>query len=181
MTSGGSTGGTLTPTGGASPVSTTGGAAPVPSGGLAGTAGGGGSTAGRGGGGTAGVAGTGGSSVTGGNSGTGGAPAMVAFSQVMAFIRTQCGTCHAGTTPPNLNTTRGAAALHDTLLSTRISECAGNPLVTPGDPTKSALLMVGMGECGLLKMPAGCTDPICYTVADEALLTNWISTGAPAQ
>jgi len=97
---------------------------------------------------------------------------------VMSFIRTQCGTCHTGATPPNLDTTRSAAALYTTLTSTSVAECGGNRLVTANEPSKSALLMVGMGQCGTLRMPAGCTDPICYSVADEAMLTNWIQAGA---
>jgi hypothetical protein len=123
-----------------------------------------------------------------GGSATGGAPAggttgggsagAVAFAQVMTFIRVQCGTCHTGQTPPNLNTTRGAETLHRTLTTTTVAECGGNPLVTAGEPKQSALLMVGMGECGMLRMPAGCVDPICYSVADELLLTSWILSGA---
>jgi hypothetical protein len=133
-------------------------------------------------GGSAGAIGGSGGSATGGapaGGTTGGASAgAVAFAQVMTFIRVQCGTCHTGQTPPNLNTTRGAEMLHRTLTTTPVAECGGHPLVTAGEPKQSALLMVGMGECGMLRMPAGCVDPICYSVADELLLTSWILAGA---
>jgi hypothetical protein len=113
----------------------------------------------------------------GGQGGTGGARA-VSFAEVSLFIRAQCGTCHTGRTPPNLDTTREPSALYTTLTSVSVARCGGNKLVTPNDPSRSALLMVGMGQCGTLRMPAGCTDSICYSVADESLLTNWILAGA---
>jgi hypothetical protein len=61
-------------------------------------------------------------------------------------------------------------------------DCGSIPLVTPGDPEKSALIMVLSGPCSddLERMPRGCTDVDGHCVPPEYIdaLAQWIAEGA---
>lgn len=123
------------------------------------------------------AASTGGSTATGGSAG---AAAAVPYSQVVAFIDSQCAPCHDGAEMPNMHPADPAGLY--TLLTTRtVTQCGGNKMVTPGDPSKSALLMVGTDKCTGLKMPSGCSEPLCFATNDIAMLTAWIQSGAKNQ
>jgi hypothetical protein len=166
------TGGTLATTGGT--VFNTGGTLNTGGkGGLTGTGGSGGKSGAGGSGGKSGAGGSGGKSGTGGSGGAG----TVTYSQVVAFIRTTCGSCHANAEMPNLNT-QNPTTLYTTLTTVTVRQCGGNKLVTANDPSKSALLMVGTDKCTGLKMPAGCTETVCFDPADVTMLTTWIQQGA---
>jgi hypothetical protein len=189
-TTGGTTGGFSTggTTGGFSTGGTTGGSIFGNTGGMGGK-GGLGTTGGKSGtggsGGKSGTGGFGGKSGTGGANGKGGAgsggssgSASVAFSQVASYVRSKCGTCHMGSRMPTLNST-DSAALYTTLTTATVARCANNKLVTAGDPSKSALIMVSTGQCGTLRMPNGCTSTAqCISTSDQTLLTTWIQSGA---
>lgn len=176
FSTGGTTGGTST---GGKGTGTTGGMIFGNTGGSKST---GGSSAGGAGGkgsGGAGGKGSGGSGGKGGAStgGAGGA-GTVAFTQVVSYIRTQCGTCHAGTQAPNLSTTN-ATTLYNTLTTVTVRQCGTNKLVSANDPSKSALLMMSLGQCGTFRMPDGCTtNAACISTANQTMLTNWIQAGA---
>lgn len=128
-------------------------------------------TGGRGSGGSGGSAPGGSSS---GGKATGGG-AAVAFSMVGSIVQDRCSSCHGFTMPLLQNN----AMLRNTLTSTRVPECGNNPLVTPNDPSKSAVLMLVNRMCGMLVMPAGCGMTPCIPAAEVTTLTNWINAGAP--
>jgi hypothetical protein len=75
------------------------------------------------------------------------------------------------------------AALY-TALTTHVSvDCGNIPVVTPGDPSKSALVKVLNGPCSakVPQMPNGCTpaDGNCLPPEYIAAVTTWITNGAP--
>jgi hypothetical protein len=110
----------------------------------------------------------------------GGSGATVTFSSIATTIQQNCGqaACHGGGRPPNLQNT---ATLIANLTSTVVHECGDHPLVTPGDPTKSALLDLPTWKCMDFVMPLGCVDDPCLKAEDLAALTAWIQAGAPMQ
>jgi hypothetical protein len=172
----GGTGGTLS-NGGSSGMKTgtaTGGSAGMKTSGT--TGGSGVSTGGRGSLGTGGrSSGVGGSTSSGGSaSGTGGG-AAVAFSAVGSIVGMRCSSCHGFTMP----TLQNNAMLRNTLTSTRVPECGNNPLVTPNDTSKSAILMLVNRMCTGVVMPLGCNMTPCIPAAEVTTITNWINAGAP--
>jgi len=70
-----------------------------------------------------------------------------------------------------------------TVLTTYVSKDCGNfPLVTPGHPEESALILALKGPCSedVPRMPNGCDDEQGNCVPDEYIvaLEQWISEGA---
>jgi hypothetical protein len=124
--------------------------------------------------GSGGRSGTGGSGLGGKSGGTGGG-AAVAFSQVATIIGKTCGTCHAASMPVLKNDMN----LRTTLTTFKAMPCANNPLVTPNDPSKSAIVQLVSKQCGATVMPVGCKSTPCIPQADLTTITNWINAGAP--
>lgn len=71
--------------------------------------------------------------------------------------------------------------LHDTLLSQEVEQCGNVPLVNPGHPEQSALIMLTTRECGDFVMPEGCGTPICLPDYWLPELKEWIRKGAPKE
>jgi hypothetical protein len=94
--------------------------------------------------------------------------------------------CHGlhGMAPPNhpLELPTNDDALLYTNLTTYVSKACSNKLVTPGDPTQSALLKILRGPCGMTpRMPYGCSADAGDCIPDEyiAAVEQWIKSGAP--
>lgn len=68
--------------------------------------------------------------------------------------------------------------LHQTLLTYEVEQCGGVPLVDPGNPDGSALMMLTTRKCGDFVMPEGCGQPICMPEYWVPELTAWIQNGA---
>lgn len=162
--------------------------------GLAGAVSGGGmpGTAGHG---AAGVSGSfGGSSGTSGvagspgTAGSGSGSGQATFAAVASILSQECGKplCHGGAAPAQMLNFTNMTTLYATLTSKVVSECVGEKLVVPGDPTNSALLKLPTWECrdamgAAFVMPQGCIDDQCLPDAELATLRAWIAAGAPQQ
>ncbi len=178
--SGGSTGGTNSATGGLA----TGGTATSQggSGGSSGTQSS--ASGGKGGSGTGGRLGFGGqggrSSSSGGSGGKAaggsGGGATVAFSSVATVIQNKCGGCHS--TSARMPVLKNDANLRTTLTTYKVSRCGNNPMVTPMDTAKSALVGVVSKSCMGLSMPTPCNTTPCIPSADLMTIQNWILGGA---
>jgi hypothetical protein len=102
-----------------------------------------------------------------------------AFSQVQSLLESKCAQCHTlGGNQPDLSAV--SEELYTTLSTYRVRDCGDNPLVNPGNPTTSALVMVTTaGKCrNRLVMPAGCVGESCVTSRDRQLISDWITQGA---
>jgi len=75
------------------------------------------------------------------------------------------------------------AALYTSLTGHVSVDCGNIPVVTPGDPSKSALVKVLNGPCSakVPQMPNGCTpaDGNCLEPEYIAAVTTWVANGAP--
>jgi hypothetical protein len=75
------------------------------------------------------------------------------------------------------------AALYTSLTTHMSVDCGNIPVVTPGDPSKSALVKVLNGPCSakVPQMPNGCTpaDGNCLEPEYIAAVTTWVANGAP--
>ena len=75
------------------------------------------------------------------------------------------------------------AALYMSLTTHVSVDCGNIPVVTPGDPSKSALVKVLNGPCSanVPQMPNGCTpaDDNCVPPEYIAAVTTWVANGAP--
>lgn len=95
--------------------------------------------------------------------------------------------CHGlhGMAPPDhpLELPTNDDALLYTNLTTYVSKaCNNTKLVTPGDPSQSALLTILRGPCGMTpRMPYGCSadNGDCIPDAYIAAVEHWIANGAP--
>jgi hypothetical protein len=184
--SGGSTGGTKSVTGGAATGGSTGGTATSKggSGGSSSTQGsGGGGKGGSATGGRLGFGGQGGRSSSSGGSGSAGKAAggsgggaTVAFSSVATVIQNKCGGCHS--TSARMPVLKNDANLRTTLTTYKVSRCGNNPMVTPMDTAKSALVGVVSKSCMGLSMPTPCNTTPCIPSADLTTIQNWIMGGA---
>lgn len=183
--SGGSTGGTKSVTGGAATGGSTGGTATSKGGsGGSGTQGsGGGGKGGSATGGRLGFGGQGGRSSSSGGSGSAGKAAggsgggaTVAFSSVATVIQNKCGGCHS--TSARMPVLKNDANLRTTLTTYKVSRCGNNPMVTPMDTAKSALVGVVSKSCMGLSMPTPCNTTPCIPSADLTTIQNWIMGGA---
>lgn len=135
--------------------------------------------------------GTGGSGTDNGGSGSGGAPPVdlplepipqetIPYARAKAIIGRSCTTakCHGRDEEPLIT-------IDDTLphflSTTLVEECGNVPLVTPGDDTKSALILLVTRQCGDLVMPDTCRTNPCLLPKDLSTLQAWIRQGAPMQ
>lgn len=161
--------------------SSTSGGAGISSGPAAGNGGGSGtsmaSAGGAGGSGTTGAAGTGSTS-----------PPIPAtwdtVKLVLSGTRPPCNGCHGNQGSGGFRINIGNdSQLFKSLTTTVAKDCGNNPIVTPGDPTKSALLEILQGDCSVKtpRMPPGCVDGDSSCVPPEYItaLSQWISAGAP--
>jgi len=82
--------------------------------------------------------------------------------------------------PPRMNLVlRDDANLYKTL-TTYISQGCGNmPLVNPGKPDQSALIMALKGTGCTFRMPLGCTDEHCWDAGMIGAISQWIANCAP--
>jgi hypothetical protein len=79
--------------------------------------------------------------------------------------------------PPNDD-----AQLYTNLTSYVAKDCNAMKLVTPGDPSHSALLTILQGPCGMVpRMPYMCTDADrnCIPAEYVTAISQWIASGAP--
>lgn len=159
-----------------------------------GVAAGGGGAAGSGGQAAGGVA----SGGTSGSSGAGGTPDGGSFAVTEERIGFSCGNsiCHGGTEmlclAKDVDRTGGEGSfcvpgttLYETLLETKVGPCGGLPLVDPGKPETSAILLLMTRQCEELVMPADCPPedqgyPNCWPDYAIAELAAWIASGAPS-
>lgn len=165
--------------GGTGAVSGTGGV--VAGGGFGGHGAGGLGGAGASGAGAGGVGGVGGA---GGTSGTGIPPTFATFKYVTMNTNPPCvaSDCHGFGTGNPLVLADDDGMLRTRLTTTINMQCGNIPVVTPSDPTRSALIMLLKGPCGdLLRMPEGCDPAFGQCVPDEyiAAIEEWVRLGAP--
>ncbi|HEX2736226.1 MAG TPA: hypothetical protein VHM70_31710 [Polyangiaceae bacterium] len=103
-----------------------------------------------------------------------------AFKDVIDVVNYDCVNivCHVPNNfDPNLTNLTGM--LYDKLMTRTVTACGNNPLVTPGDPSKSAILQLVNHECPTLVMPEGCMEDPCVPAEDITVITDWINAGAP--
>lgn len=121
-----------------------------------------------------------------GNSGSTVDPSWDTIKAVLTGTHPPCNgaDCH-GPGGPNIFQlpVKDDAALY-TSLTTHVSvDCGNIPVVTPGDPSKSALVKVLNGPCSanVPQMPNGCTpaDGNCLDPEYIAAVTTWVANGAP--
>lgn len=143
-------------------------------GGAAGTAGAGGSL-------TGGAAGTAGADA--GGSGGGGASLPPTFETFKGILQAQScygGLCHDF--PENTLDLKLDDGLYARMMNYNTQKCG--PLITPGDPEKSALVILLKRECnGTARMPFGdCWDDggsECLSDDKIAAIEAWVAAGAP--
>ncbi|HSC89754.1 MAG TPA: hypothetical protein VLC09_20885 [Polyangiaceae bacterium] len=109
-----------------------------------------------------------------------GGTAGPSYEGVALSIERSCATqsCHGAEEEPHI---ANDGTLPAFLLGTLVEECAGLPLVTPGQPESSALLKLVNRDCGELFMPENCTRDPCLPDDTIATWTEWILAGAPMQ
>lgn len=148
-------------------------------------------------GGAAGAPAAGGSSgALGGSPGLGGAsggqggapivdtPGIDSFAEAADFIGTTCGVsgCHLLPYPPSLSKS-DLERLRETLRTYTVERCGNIPLVVPGNPDGSALVLAITGVCPNLLMPVGCVEPYggvpCIQEDQVARLRDWIASEDP--
>ncbi len=154
----------------------------------AGIASAGGSHAGapNGGGAGANSAGSGGGAATSGDSGSTSPPIPATWDTVKLVLsgtRPPCSGCHGMGDGGFRLTLDNDSQLFKSLTTTVVKDCGNNPIITPGDPSKSALLEIIQGDCSMKtpRMPPGCVDGDagCVPPAYVAAVSQWISDGAP--
>jgi hypothetical protein len=89
--------------------------------------------------------------------------------------------CHGGGVPNPLQMpVANDDQLYNNLMTTMVAECGNIPVVTPGDPSKSALIKLLNGPCGEIpRMPKGCDGTNCVPDEYIASITQWVQMGAP--
>ncbi len=103
---------------------------------------------------------------------------------VLSGTRPPCNGCHGNLGDGGFRITlTDDTQLYNRLTKTVVKDCGNNPIVTPGDPSKSALLEILQMDCSakVPRMPPGCVpgDSGCVPPEYIAALTQWISDGAP--
>lgn len=148
-----------------------------------------------------GVPSTGGASGDGGSVTSGGAGGSVLggadWATTELRVGAECGNsiCHGGTEMLCLakdadrmggpgSFCQAGSSLYETLLSTRVKECGDVPLVDPGSPDTSAIVLLMTRKCGDFVMPANCPPedqgyPTCWPEYAVLELRAWIENGAP--
>lgn len=132
----------------------------------------------------AGAAGTGAMDMAAGASaGVSAVERTINYSDVESAVERSCvrSVCHLSPElgwpwPPDLSGL--AYPRYDALINTTVEKCGGVPLVDPGHPETSALLMLPQGLCGDLLMPDGCLEVPCIYQSDIDGLRLWIAEGA---
>lgn len=102
------------------------------------------------------------------------------YGEVYYMINLTCANvvCHVpGYFMPDLSDANNDQ--YDILMNTYVEQCGGAPLVKPGDPDGSAIIMVTHQQCAELAMPKDCTDPVCIAPEKVEMLRTWIAAGAP--
>lgn len=120
------------------------------------------------------------------------APTFCTFKFVMLNVMPPCNSapCHGvnggGQNPLEMPSNNDTALM--TALETTISPDCGNiPIITPGDPTRSALVKVLSTGCSqnVPQMPYGCDpDPTsgnCVPAPYQTAISQWIQAGAKLQ
>jgi hypothetical protein len=143
-----------------------------------------------------GTAGAGGGGTESGGQGAGGEPNGATWATTEQRIGYSCGNsiCHGGSEKlclaKDADRTGGQGSnclpgtnLFQTLLGTRVPACGDRPLLSPGDPSSSAILLLMTRQCEDLVMPANCPPPeqgypTCWPEDAVADLTAWIQSGA---
>jgi hypothetical protein len=106
-------------------------------------------------------------------------PAAPSYAEIYYLINQTCANivCHVpGYYMPDLSDANDDQ--YDILMNTHIEQCGGVPLVDPGNPDGSAIMMVTHHQCGELAMPKDCTDPVCIPQQSVDALSAWIAAGA---
>jgi len=102
---------------------------------------------------------------------------------VLSGTRPPCSGCHGMGDGGFRITLTNDSQLFKNLTTTVVKDCGNNPIITPGDPSKSSLLEIIQGDCSMKtpRMPPGCVDGDAGCVPPEyvAALSQWISDGAP--
>lgn len=103
---------------------------------------------------------------------------------VLSGTRPPCDGCHGNLGDGGFRITLdNDSQLFKSLTTTVVQDCGDNPIVTPGDPSKSALLQILKADCSAKtpRMPPGCVDGDAGCVPPEYMsaLAQWISDGAP--
>lgn len=137
---------------------------------------------------TGGMATTGGAT-TGGTCDTSGGgtvidPTFATFKAIIAYSNPTCAAsdCHGNNEANALNLLGDDATIYNNLLNTMSVACGNIPVVDPGYPENSALVMLLKGPCGdLERMPRLCNDIDCNCVPDNyiAAIEQWIANDAP--
>jgi hypothetical protein len=111
-------------------------------------------------------------------------PDAVPWGDVYFIVNMSCGRVICHVPAPNGASTLDLSDInndqHMLLMTTHVPQCDGDPLVTPGDPSKSALIKLVKKECGAFVMPQDClpADATCLPQADIDTLSKWITQGA---
>jgi hypothetical protein len=131
-------------------------------------------------------AGSGGGAATGGDPSPPSAPIPATWDTVKLVLsgtRPPCSGCHGMGDGGFRITLNNDSQLFKSLTTTVVKDCGNNPVVTPGDPSKSALLEIIQGDCSMKtpRMPPGCVDGDAGCVPPDyvAAVSQWISDGAP--
>lgn len=135
---------------------------------------------------TAGAGGTG--SVTTDTSTTGTTmiePSFDTLKLVIDYASCAAADCHGGNEFNELDL-RITDQLYTELTTTMSADCGNIPVLTPGNPAQSALVMLLKGPCGELeRMPRGCIQNEFENncVPDEYItaIEQWVAMGAPQQ
>lgn len=111
-------------------------------------------------------------------------PALDDFAEAGAWVGANCGLsgCHLLPYPPALSSS-DLERLRGVLATYQVGRCGNLPLVVPGDPDGSALVMAITGQCTDLLMPYGCVEPFmgasCISESEVDRVRAWIATDDP--
>jgi hypothetical protein len=111
-------------------------------------------------------------------------PALDNFAEAAAWVGSTCGLsgCHLLPYPPALSSS-DLDRLRDNLSGYQVERCGNVPLVVPGDPDGSALVMAITGQCTNLLMPFGCIEPYggvpCIVESEVLRVRDWIASDDP--
>jgi hypothetical protein len=111
-------------------------------------------------------------------------PGLDDFAEAGEWIGSTCGLsgCHLIVQPPSLSAS-DLDALRESLMGYRVERCGNAPMIVPGDPEGSALVMATTGQCMGLLMPFGCTEPYggvpCVPESEMQRVRDWISSADP--
>jgi hypothetical protein len=113
-------------------------------------------------------------------------PTFETFKTIIRYSNPTCAAsdCHGNNEANPLDLTIDDELMMN-LLNTTSEACGNVPVVDPGNPEGSALVMLLKGPCGELeRMPRNCNNAEdCNCVPDNyiAAVEQWIAMGAPEQ